>query len=152
LERERLLINKIRHTIMPFFIVILLLLVNGCHKQIDIDKIMTGVSGATFGSSADGRGQVYTYEVDIINFNDTPIIIEEIEPKFSEIFSQIKTTSKFDFKPPNKLMEEETVKVKGEIFIDSKEVFSNEEIRKFLLGLNLKIKGIEDPIFSKTAH
>jgi hypothetical protein len=113
---------------------------------------MTGVSGATFGSSADGRGQVYTYEVDIINFNDTPIIIEEIEPKFSEIFSQIKTTSKFDFNPPKKLIKEETVKVRREIFIESKEVFSNEEIRKFLLGLNIKIKGFENPIFLKTAH
>jgi hypothetical protein len=137
---------------MPFFIFILLILVNGCHKQVDISKVMTGVSGATFGSSADGRGQVYTYEVDIINFNDTPIIIEEIEPKFSEIFSQIKTTSKFDFNPPKKLIKEETVKVRGEIFIESKEVFSNEEIRKFLLGLNIKIKGFENPIFLKTAH
>jgi hypothetical protein len=137
---------------MPFFIIILLILVNGCHKQVDISKVMTGVSGATFGSSADGRGQVYTYDVDIINFNDTPIIIEEIEPKFSEIFSQIKTTSKFDFNPPKKLIKEETVKVRGEIFIESKEVFSNEEIRKFLLGLNIKIKGFENPIFLKTAH
>jgi hypothetical protein len=148
----RLLINKIRHTIIPILIVTVIILVNGCHKQIDINKVMTGESGATFGSSADGSGQVYTYEVDIINFNDSPIMLEEIEPKFSEIFSQIKSTSKFDFNPPNKLIKEETVKVKGEIFIDSKEVFSNEEIRKFLLGLKVKIKGIEDPIFLKTSH
>jgi hypothetical protein len=113
---------------------------------------MTGSSGATFGSSADGRGQVYSYEVDIVNFNDKTIIIEEIEPKFSEIFSQIKTTSKFDFNPQKKLIEEETVEVRGELFIESKEVFSNEEIRKFLLGLNVKIRGIENPIFLKTAH
>jgi hypothetical protein len=137
---------------MPFFIVLLLILVNGCNKQVDISKVMTGVSGATFGPSADGRGQVYTYEVDIINYNDNPIKIEEIEPKFSEMLSKFKTTGKFDFNPSKKLIEEETVKVKGEIFIESKEVFSNEEIRKFLLGLNLKIKGIENPIFLKTAH
>jgi ATP-dependent protease HslVU (ClpYQ) peptidase subunit len=138
--------------IMVASLVFLFLLVTGCGQSIDPDKVMTAGSGAQHGPSADGLGQVYNYNVDIVNFNDDPIVIEEIEPVFSEIIASLQTRHKMNNTLPSTLFKEQTMKVSGEMYIYTTEEFSSEEIRKILVGIKVKVKGLESPIFLKTAH